>query len=447
MGVVDSLIRARSPRFPESVRVAEALRADPSAGLLQLVRFTEGLDTVYGPPDVRLAALDPARAAWRRALGMLLQPLRGRPLPFDADELTVFHRAGRAARSLRDAHKRIHADLRADAAPDAPPSPRALLALVRALEAQSQLLVAACRLRIAMPRDDWDELCRLGYPLWAARAFDEAFPDGWSEKGDRRAATPRAAFSRPLLLRLLEPLGLQNAALELAYAISDGAARRTGVRIDVDGMPHVSRDGPALMVSAHHTVQFDTRAAAIWLQRSRERVAQGASIGLRTALGPSGMDALFESLGTVWGTAYVPTPLVRPPLSQALMHFGLPVRSRSPTEPVAVGELDPHDLPNATADAVYIYGRGASPGMSRSEPAVPEVEDPSARDAAVRALMDISGTRVAWRGRDARRSVFSRAAASPRLRIGQLVAVLPVRAADRGPRAASRRPGSGPTRP
>ena len=450
MGVVDSLIRARSPRFPESVRVADALRADPAGGLSQLVRFTEGLDTAYGSPDTRLAALDPVGVAWRAALGRLLQPLRSRPIPFDTDELTALHRAARASRSLREAYKRIHADLRTDA--DSAPSPRALLALARALDAQSRLLVAACRLRVAMPREDWDELCRLGYPLWAARVFDEAFPDGSVAIGDRRAATPRAALTRPILLRLLEPLGLHNAALELAYSVSDGVARRTGVKIDVDGMPHVSRDGPALMVSAHHTVQFDTRAAAIWLQRSRDRVAKGASaasIRLRTSLGTSGIDALFASLGTVWGTAYVPTPLVRPPLSQALMHIGLPERPRppTPTDPVAVGELDPRDSSRVVADAVYVYGRGTYPGRSGPGREVPEVEDPSARDAAFRAVMRVSGIRVAWRGRDARRSVFARTVASPRLRIGQLVAVLPVRAADSRLRAATPRPGSGPTRP
>jgi hypothetical protein len=42
--------------------------------------------------------------------------------------------------------------------------------------------------------------------------------------------------------------------------------------------------------------------------------------------------------------------------------------------------------------------------------------------------------------------VFARAAATPRLRLGQLVAVLPHRGADRIERRAAPRPGSGPSR-
>jgi hypothetical protein len=60
--------------------------------------------------------------------------------------------------------------------------------------------------------------------------------------------------------------------------------------------------------------------------------------------------------------------------------------------------------------------------------------------------MRAAGEPVSWRGHDAHRSVFARGAQAPRLRLDQLVAVLPCRPNEPAGRPPLARPGSGPTR-
>jgi hypothetical protein len=462
MGVVDALRRARSPKAAEMPRIEAELRADPAAGLLRVARFADTLEARLESPDARLAELEALRPAWVAAVESQVDRLRNRPIPLSSTELASFHRLGAALRAICDAYKRAHAELRAAAPEDSqePAFARALVALARALDAQSRLLVSAGRLRIAMRRDDWDDLCRLAFPLWAAGVLDEPFP-GVSPPAAERL-TPRSALVVPLLLRLLEPLGLTGAALEHACWVARYAARRAGVRIYVDGLPHVSTSGPSLMVSANHTVRLDTRDAHALILRCRERLAQGASpesLGLRTFLTAAAVDALLAQLATVWGPCHVPTPLVRPPLAQALLALGLP-RSLPTDDVLALVDdavaVEP-SLPTDEVEGVpspYVYGRATGGGFEFGTEASLQV-DPKAqrqgdidalREAVILELMQRIGEPVAWRGHDARRAVFSRHVEGPRLRLGQLVAVLPVRAAPRSPRAGGRRPGSGPSR-
>jgi hypothetical protein len=465
MGVVDALRRVRIPRSTELARLAAALREDTSNGLMRLARFADTLERRADSPNTRLAVLETLRADWISVIEPLVETLRNRPIPLAAEEIASFHRMGLALRAVRDAYKRTYADLRAESAegPVAPASTRALLALARALDAQSRLLVGAGRLRIALHRDDWDVLCRLAFPLWSAGALDASFPEPSIPVGGR-CGPPRTAFVTPLLLRLLEPLGLSGAALEHAFRVARHSAARTGASIDVDGLPHASADGPAFMLSVHHTVRLDTSQAHALILRFRERLAQGAtpaSIGLRTRLAPADVDALFAQLAVVWGPHHVPTPLVRPPLSRALLAVGLPRALQPDDTPTLVDDRVPVEMVAASADgrSPYVYGRSGGGGAfefgteaDRSGGSVGEAARRAAvaaaalRDADIRALMERIGEPVAWRGQDARRAVFARAAEGPRLRLGQLVAVMPVRAAPRGTLAGRRRPGSGPSR-
>ena len=465
MGVVDALRRVRTPRSTEPARLAAALREDTSNGLMRLARFADTLERRADSPNTRLAVLETLRADWISVIEPLVETLRNRPIPLAAEEIASFHRMGLALRAVRDAYKRTYADLRAESAegPVAPASTRALLALARALDAQSRLLVGAGRLRIALHRDDWDVLCRLAFPLWSAGALDASFPEPSIPVGGR-CGPPRTAFVTPLLLRLLEPLGLSGAALEHAFRVARHSAARTGASIDVDGLPHASADGPAFMLSVHHTVRLDTSQAHALILRFRERLAQGAtpaSIGLRTRLAPADVDALFAQLAVVWGPHHVPTPLVRPPLSRALLAVGLPRALQPDDTPTLVDDRVPVEMVAASADgrSPYVYGRSGGGGAfefgteaDRSGGSVDEAARRAAvaaaalRDADIRALMERIGEPVAWRGQDARRAVFARAAEGPRLRLGQLVAVMPVRAAPRGTLAGRRRPGSGPSR-
>jgi hypothetical protein len=453
MRIADAFRRSSSRLPAEAATLRALLRDDPAQGLAALPRIVEAIGACEATADARLATLEPLRPALIECIEPVLHTLRGQPIPLQREELAAFHRLSLALRALRDAFKRVHADL-CDLGPDAAAGtlpPRAMLALARALDLQSRLLVAAARSRIAAEREQWDELCRLAHPLWRLSAIDEAFPEPLAPEGGgarRRGDAPRSAFALPLLMRLLEPLGLSGLELDVAHGLARGAARRAGVRIDLDGDPHLNPDGPALMLSAHHTVQIDTRETVAALRRCVARLAAGdapATLGLRTTLAPAGLVAVLERLGGVWGAQYVPTPLVRPPVAQALLLLGLPRRVRDAARRTAA----PDRADAAPGASVYEYGRGR-PGLPGADPTpayaarLPGEAAPVERDPA-RELLVAHGEKVAWRGQDARRAVFARSAEGPRLRLGQLVAVLPRRPGEPA-RVQAARPGSGPTR-
>jgi hypothetical protein len=443
MGVVDAWFRGRSQAVSGTARVAAALREDPSGGLDRLAEFARGLDPGGEAGDALLTRLDSLRPAWRVAVSQVLRGLRDRPIPLTFEEAARFRRVSAALSAVRDAAKRIHVDL---CEVHGPSSPRALLAVARALDAQSRLLDGAIGLRIALPGDAWDELCRLAHPLWVAAALDEPAFGDIATPGESDGETAGGQFALPLLLRLTEPLGLSDREFDVARAIARATARRTSVRIDLDGLPHVCPDGPSLMLSTHHTVQLDARALNAAIRRARRRLMLGetpAALGLRTPLSGGTVDALLGRLETVWAPKHVPSPLVRPPLADALMLVGLPVGGASPTSPGGAGTV-----PASSASPYRYQGApgsrtGAESGFETGFGEMLESVQ-QARESAVAALMSASANRVTWRGQDARRAVFRRVASQPRLRIGQVVAVLPCPAGERASHAA--RPGSGPTR-
>jgi hypothetical protein len=453
MGVVDVIRRARAA--DPAAQVATLLRQSPARGQASLVAWARGLEERIPSPDARLAALEAMRPALLATVAVTVQGLRNRPLPLATDELTRFDRFSTATQAMRDAFKRVHADLYAcDGAVDGCAfAPRALLALARALDLQARLLTVASLLRVAMERDHWDELCRLADPLWRARAFDEAFAEPPStEEGDARATTgtARSAFALPLLLRLVEPLGLTVAELDVVHGLARKAARRAGLRLDVDGMPHVGSDGPALMLSAHHTVRIDTRAVLVTLDRCLARLDAGVRpgvVGLRTPLAPRALAATLRGLRGVWAPGYVPTPLARPPRVHARLFLGLP-RPQAPA-----GTVDVLDTAGATlarvssgrSGSVYVFGRDLH-GFDEAAAGRVEQERVEQRDATIRAMLQAHGEPVTWRGSDPRRSVFARAAAEPRLRLGQLVAVLPGRSGEQPGRSSPARAGAAPAR-
>ena len=455
MKVVDALLKVATSRSPDVGRIAEALRADPATGLARLVRMLEGPVPEGADLQARQTALDALRTDWRAAVEPMLASLRNRPIPLAVDELATFHRVALALRALRDAYRGIH-EAQTERAADAQTQPRALRAIARALEAQSHLLVAACRLRIALPRDDWDAACRLAIPLRDAAALETPYAD---PSPAVRPDSPREALVLPMLLRLIEPLGLAAVQLDVAGVLARRLAGGVGARIDVDGLPHVSPHGPTLMLSAHHAVRLDTRAALERLSRARQRLAQGdsrASIGLRTSLSTPALEALFVALETVWGPCHVPRPLARPPLPFALMCVGLPTRPAA-TEGGAPEERRTSDespaVPPGDAAAYsygggaaapaagrppYLYGRAAEAayverrGSDLPDPTDARIE--STRGEQARQTMQAIAEPVEWLGHDGRRTVFTRTAAQPRLMLGQLVAVMPVRAIERAGR-------------
>jgi hypothetical protein len=425
-------------------RLIEVLGVDPMLGLARVPRFVQRLEEQGCDPTERLAALEAIRLALVVAVESRVLELRNRPMPFEPDELATQRRLAAALEAARDGCRRVHADLLEPAPAAAEPAlgTTARLALARALDLQSRLLVAACRTRVGLERGQWDELCRLAYPLWRGSALDhrDAEPAGSRAQADVwRDATPRIAFVLPLLLRLAEPLGLSSAELDLAAALARAAASRCGVRIDVDGLPHVCADGPALMLSPHHTVQLDTHHLIGWIDRCLARIGDGASpaeLGVRTPLPPAALAQTLARVRDVWSPLYVPKPLVRAPVASALLHLGLP---RAPSAESAAGGA-------ATAAAAARRRPYAYPHPGPTHAAAPADAAPAdSRDAAV-TLLETLGEPVLWRGHDARREVFARTQPMPRLRLGQLVAILPRRGAGRRA-GASPRSTSGPSQP
>ena len=439
MGVVDALIRHLPARPTETQRVATALREEPAAGWAALARLAESLDDRLPDPRTRREALEVLHPQWLAALEPVIEALRNRPIPHDAEELASFHRVALALRAVREAWRRLGtdpptADSEVPAVAEPDPAQRAL---ARALDAQSRLLVLACRVRVALPREDWDQLCRLAHPLWEAQTLDLAPP--FVEGTEQTPATPRAGLTLPLMLRLLEPLGLSGAGFDVACTIARQTAAKVGVRIDADGLPHVGANGPALVLSNPYTVRLDTRGVMGIIERGRARLAQRASpasIGLKTWLAPAAVDEVLAQLQTVWAPRHVPRPLARPPLPWAALRVGWPAVQ---TESDRLGLLSEAERVRASRETRPVRldmnrfddrmgGFGFASVASITPPAEVKIETPDEdRDAAVRALMGAEGETVEWRGIDARRAVFSRATAQPRLRLGDLVAVLPLK--------------------
>lgn len=388
--------RSQKPRF-----TARGELGDPALAIARQVR---AIDQAGLSAQPRLAALEAFRPLIMSAVEPMVRALREQPIPYSRDELARFDAAWVAMAVTRDAMRRVYTDLCLQAGPDTHgrSQPRAMLALVWALEMQSLLLTSACRLRMAMERAEWDELCRLTYPLWRASMLDEVFPDASGAASGRygASASPRALFALPLLMRLLEPLGLDGVQTRLAFRLARRLAPQVGVRIELDGLPHVSDLGPALMMSNDHTVELDTGRGLAEVLNARALADATESARLRGVLTTEALDTLLGHLWEVWGPGYQPTQLVMPPVSQAVLHVGLP-------------------------RAFSLHEDG---------------------------LIELDGEPVAWRGLDTRRSVFARMADFPRLQLGQLVVVQPRAAVgplDNGPSGTSTRtrmrPGSGPT--
>jgi len=399
MSIIQRLLPAQRRPTQRKAWLPARSRAEPDADLALIAGGIESITAGGLAPEARMLALETMRAEMLTAAEPVISRLRDQPIPLALAETATFQSLAAVLIAGREAFKRVHVDLcepGVDSSQSANPVPRALLALSWALEMQSRLLTTAARLRVTLPRKEWDELCRLAYPLWQSQTFQEAFPDSSALGGDAegmRTGSPAAGLALPLLMRLVEPLGLDNDELSMAYRLAWTVARRVRLRIELDGLPHVSSAGPCLMLSPDHTVQIDSSEALTVLLRCTDGLAKGLTpeaVGLRTLLSVDRLTALLGRLRVVWGPCHMPTRLVKAPVPKALLRIGLP-------------KLD-----------------GGSD---------------TAAD---------NGEEVGWRGMDAYRSVFTRSADTPRLRLGSLVAL---QAWQQGVHAGHRRaarPGAGP---
>jgi hypothetical protein len=439
----------------------EIASSHPAALAATLQRVLGAFEQADMPMARQLEQFERARAALLSALEPILRALRFAPVPFSRDNLLAFDAAARTLRAASGWCRAASVVLRDDDAPESM-SPTAARALSRALDFQSRLLIGACHARVALERSEWDGLCLLAHHAQRAGLLDESFPDA------EGAPVPcaRSAFAVPVLLRLLEPLGLARAEFELAASLARSGARRVGVVIDVDGEPHANPRGPAILLSAQHGVRLDTRRLVLAIEDCARRLGDGAApaeVGLRTRLPRDVLPALLERVRGVWCADYRPAALVRPPIAHALLHIGLPrqhgqLGSGPGTSPGATqaGTTQAGTMQTAGAaarnEAAYVFGRNrdlpgvwqtgaAVPAIVEHDPAAPHDADFARRHAQLRG----DAESVTWRGHDARRTVFTRAACEPALRLGQLVAVLPVRPQPGG-RGPSTRPGSGPSR-
>lgn len=288
---------------------------DARARLRLLCAALERIAASSACPQARLVSVEALCAQLREAIeAIVLSPHSGEiPLPLDDTDRFEVHRL--ALTRCRDLLRHIHADLCEQS--DAPagsnemhPTPRALLAQVRALEMQSLLLVVATSVQVALPAKEWDELCVLALPLWRVGVFDEAFAVGPGAARDApaawgRACSPRARFTLPLLLRLLEPLGLDAGERQEALRHAMDGCAEVGVSIDSASHARPGALGPTLRVSRQHVVRLDTRAV---LQRLQSHASE----------------TLVPRLLKAWGAEQVLGPLMRPPYADVSACFGWP---------------------------------------------------------------------------------------------------------------------------
>jgi hypothetical protein len=403
MSIIQRLLPAQRRPAQRKAWLPARSRAEPDADLALVASGIESITTGGLSPEARMLALETMRAEMLTAAEPVISRLRDQPIPLALSETATFQSLVSVLTAGRDAFKRVHVDLcepGVDSSQSANPVPRALLALAWALEMQSRLLTTAARLRVTMPRKEWDELCQLAYPLWQSQTFQVAFPDSSALGGDAegmRTGSPAAGLALPLLMRLVEPLGLDNDELSMAHRLAWMVARRVGLRIELDGLPHVSSAGPCLMLSPNHTVQIDSSEALTVLLRCTDGLSKGLTpeaVGLRTLLSVERLTALLGRLRVVWGPCHVPTPLVKSPVPRASLRIGLP-------------RLD--------------SGSDTAPDTG------PEI-----------------GEEVGWRGMDAYRSVFTRSANTPRLRLGCLVALQAWQQGVHADHRRASRPGAGP---
>jgi len=407
MSIIQRLLPAQRRPAQRKAWLPARSRAEPDADLALIASGIESIVSGGLAPESRMLALETMRAEMLTAAEPVISRLRDQPIPLALPEMATFQSLSAVLIAGRDAFKRVYVDLcepGVESLRSANPVPRALLALAWALEMQSRLLTTAARLRVTMPRKEWDELCRLAYPLWQSQTFQEPFPDPSELGGDAegmRTGSPAAGLALPLLMRLVEPLGLDNDELSMANRLAWTAARRVGLRIEVDGLPHVSSAGPCLMLSPNHTVQIDSSEALTVLLRCADGLSKGLTpeaVGLRTLLSVERLTALLGRLRVVWGPCHVPTPLVKAPVPRALLRIGL-------SEPESATNIGPNSSPER--------------GTERGE-------------------------EVGWRGMDAYRSVFTRSAGTPRLRLGGLVALQAWQHGAFADHRRATRPGAGP---
>ena len=341
MSIIQRLLPAQRRPAQRKAWLPARSRAEPDADLALIASGIESITAGGLAPEARMLALETMRAEMLTAAEPVISRLRDQPIPLALAEMANFQSLLGVLMAGRDAFKRVYIDLcepGVESLQSASPVPRALLALAWALEIQSRLLTTAARLRVTMPRNEWDELCRLAYPLWRSPTFQEAFPDSSTLGGDAegmRTGSPAAGLALPLLMRLVEPLGLDNDELSMAHRLAWTAARSVGLRIELDGLPHVSSAGPCLMLSPSHTVQIDSSEALTVLVRSADGLARGLTpeaIGLRTLLSPERLAALLGRLRVVWGPCHVPTPLVKAPVPRALLRIGLSEPGSGPAQ-------------------------------------------------------------------------------------------------------------------
>jgi len=375
---LEAIVDARSAdAWLRGLSVEPGARLDAIGALLVRLSERSGASSRSGP-RATTELLETLRVEQWRAILARLELLSGRPVPFTPIEWPLLQSALGSLHTLRNLYKRLHAQgARAGEAaagiPGAQESLRAVLPLVRALDAQSRIVALQLRHRCVPQTADWDELCVLARNVRRTSFQDEELPD---EVPLVKPATPRALFVYPLLLECASLSARFGAEADLAQRLAARLAARVGYRID-RGAPRDNEHGPRMALTTAHAVRLDTHRVAGVLAKWRSQwFGEGeTSKGALSLPLPEGEALrLFADLETCWSPAATPRIAGAHPAASAAsqpvrLRFGLPKTYAADRRPAgAVGPpRDAQHEPGAAragagtawkgADARYEYGR------------------------------------------------------------------------------------------
>lgn len=334
------------------------LKGDSAHKLASLVAALEALERSALAADPAFEWVEQLRPVLLVEADGELGALRQSEVPLPMSAWERGEAAFAALRLLAATYRRLHVSMLEQGEsvtrtviPGAAESMRAVLPLMRALDAEARIVAGMIRGRLQVPDAAWDGLCMLAQHMRASTFMDESFPDPAALV---RPVTARALFVYPVLLLLAQPQRRGVLEMRLVDRLARRWAGRVGFRIDGDGRIRGSAGGPVAVLSATHALRLDAQRLASSLARRREQML-GAEGGRPQSL-PAGVSLeqavqLLDELNECWTVAQRPASRGLPPVSQVRLVFGLAGRSARAGEPV-VGDAD---APLGAGPGGYLY--------------------------------------------------------------------------------------------
>lgn len=237
-------------------------------------------------------------------------------------------------------------------------------ALHRALDLHAHLVCLFLAMRMVVPTDLWDVLCRYGQRVRELDAQDVVQPDALNAI---LGETCREAFTTPMLLALADPAALTQVEFLVVRALARRYAARVSFRIDLANSPGLQAQarpqvppGPVLKLAGHE-VRLDTQRVQPSISARVAALDEGKTavqIGLGERISSTSSRALLQHLVRLWGPINVanidaPEHQWRKPMAEfTLAMIGFAVKTETADR-----------RPGGRA---YAYDQGRYDGLTRS---------------------------------------------------------------------------------